>query len=278
MLPLQLYLDESGHASRHPIVAVAGFLGTAEAWSDFPARWNGILSSHGVVPPFHMTDFEAKKAQFRGWDETRRRALLAPLMDEITARPLCMIGTALAVDRFNALDWDIYPEYQRIENPYHWAMQDVLRHAVKASDDPDLPECHGERIATVIAAQQEFQGAADGYYRATAFSERKLVARAMFSDQAEFPQLQAADIAAFELRWKITRPDLDRFPWCEIVKTGRTVLSVRGIDPSVFLPRDGGPVYDMTVSKQRRPVDVMLKMKDTKARRNQGKRSRKPPS
>ena len=39
--------------------------------------WNGILSRHGVTSPFHMTDFEAKQAQFRGWDEARRRALLA---------------------------------------------------------------------------------------------------------------------------------------------------------------------------------------------------------
>ena len=275
MLPLELYLDESGHASRHPFVAVAGFMGTAEAWSDFAAKWNAILVSHGVIPPFHMTDFEAKKAQFHGWDEARRRALLAPLMREITTRPLCMVGAALSVETFHALDWSMYADYQPIENPYHWAIQDALRQAVKASDDPDLPECRGERICAVLAAQPEFQGAADGYYRATAFHERKLAERATFGEPGELAQLQAADIAAFELRWKITRPDLNRFPWCEIVKAGRTVLSVRGIDPSVFLPSCEGPEYDMTVSRQRRPIDVMLKMTDTKARRNQGKHSRK---
>lgn len=203
---LDFYVDESGHSSTHPVVVVAGFLGSADAWVGFRDNWNAILAEHGVTPPFHMTDFEAKIGQFQGWDEhTQRRPLLKSLVDEIVCRPLYLLGAAVSVEVFKRVEWD--DRMEPLEDPYHSVLQDVLQLAVTVSDDPDCPDVNGERIAVVIAKQREF-GAVDGgtaslYYEALAQwpANGKLVKAAVFGDQEEFPQLQAADIAAFELRW-----------------------------------------------------------------------------
>lgn len=228
-----------------------------------------------------MTDFEAKKGQFAGWDEAKqRRPLMAALMREITTRPLILIGAAMTVASFGKINWTAYPEFEPFEDIYHLVMFDALRTAISLSSDshPNAAPFNGESIGVVVAKQLEFGaspdgGIADGYIRATAAlaADGKLTGAATFGDPAHFPQLQAADIAAFELRWKITRPDLSRFPWAALEETGRVSLYLRDIDVTGTFPsypRDGRTGDDVLILKLKSDRKV-------KAIANQGKRSRK---
>jgi hypothetical protein len=238
---LSLYLDESGHSASMPLVVVAGFMGRVSAWRGFAKSWNRVLRKHGVTPPFHMTEFSAKSYQFEGWDETKQsRPLMAALMREVTTRSIVMLGAAMTVESFKQIDWSVYPEFEPLEDVYHLVMQDVIRLALSVSSDPhpNAAPYSGDKLAVVIAKQPEYGAHAASYYHATAAlsDDTRLVNAAVFADQIEFPQLQAADIAAFELRRKIARPDLNRYPWAEMEKVRQICLYVRGVDVGTTFP------------------------------------------
>jgi hypothetical protein len=220
-----------------------------------------------------MTDFERKIGQFKGWSEhKRRRPLMKNLMDLIVdVRPL-VVGSVISVSDFNSIDWRVeFPNLEPIQDVYHLALQNVLRFTLVASEDQTMPEMNGDKIGVVISQNREFGGAAANYYLAFAeiWGQGKFVKAAVFGEPREFPQLQAADIAAFELRWRFMMPPITRYPLTRLLEIGRMSVSVRGVHP---LPLAGvGTIEEDTV----RPI--VLERSDSKRVRNQGKRSRRKP-
>jgi hypothetical protein len=271
---IRLFLDESGHSSRHPVVVVAGFIGIAEAWEGFAERWNAILSEHGVVSPFSMKDFESNRQQFKGWDEeTQSRPLMKALLDEICGRNIFLCGAAVSVDQFKLFSWSTaYPGSDPPTDSYHLAMQEVISAAIKIcntrSDPSAAPE--NNKLAVVLANVQEFEAAAKAYLRAIEYfnSTSTLLQSATFGSQTEYPQLQAADLAAFELRWRIMRPDIRRYPWQRILeaKQGFDCVQLFGIDAATVFPE-----RQFEADPKRA---VILPNSDQKRARNQGRKSR----
>jgi hypothetical protein len=51
---LKAFLDDSGKAEEHPVVVVAGFLGTTSMWDQFDVRWRAFLDQFGIRR-FHIT-------------------------------------------------------------------------------------------------------------------------------------------------------------------------------------------------------------------------------
>jgi hypothetical protein len=239
-MTVRLYLDESGHSASHDYVIVAGLIGTAEAWRGFEERWNALLAEHGVVAPFHMTDFEAKQRQFKGWDEVaRRRPLMKALMDEISDRLLFLCGAAISVQSFKTFDWETgFPGAEPLEDPYHLAMQEVIRECVQICNSGTRIPKDGVKLEIVMAEQPQFRAMAAAYYRATQHFDTSatLAPEVTFATPIECPPLQAADIAAFELRWRITRPDLRRYPWARLCEKGADLVHLRGIDAKKVFP------------------------------------------
>jgi hypothetical protein len=270
---VHLYLDESGHSSRHPYVVVAGFIGIAEAWEGFKAKWNAILELHHVKPPFHMTDFEAKKEQFEGWDEEKqRRPLMKALMDEVASRQIFLFGAAVSVEWFKSVNWrSEFPGSEPPEDPYHLVMQDAVHEAKRVcavGSEVAGIGASGNKLAVIMEEQRQFEGAAQAYYRAIhAFDETDtLLKAATFASGEEYPQLQAADIAAFELRWRLTRPDIVRYPWARIQEKGVQQVYFRGIDPKAAFPE---------WSYEPDPDPPLVLQVTGKRTANQGKRLRK---
>jgi hypothetical protein len=72
---------ETGHATR---VTVGGSVASCEDWLALDAEWCALLNRFRLAE-FHMTDFEANRGPFKGWEKTpeRHRDLLAPLLDVI---------------------------------------------------------------------------------------------------------------------------------------------------------------------------------------------------
>lgn len=81
------FFDESGHSASTKTVAIAGAMTTPKRWGNLRVKWKAALQRHGVQL-FHMKDFENRHGEFEGWDETRKRALLAELFRAITEFPL----------------------------------------------------------------------------------------------------------------------------------------------------------------------------------------------
>ncbi len=270
MALVHLYLDESGHSTSHRFVVLGGLIGVSEAWDGFAERWNAILGEHRVTPPFHMKDFEAKRRQFKGWDEeTQRRPLMKALMDEIGARRVFLFGAAVSVQWFKGFDWRSgFPGAEPLEDPYHLAMQDVVREAVRVCNTGVHVPATGNKLVVVMSEQKEFQGVAAAYYRAAARFDvtGTLMERASFCRPTECPALQAADIAAFELRWRLTRPDISRYPWKRLTDKPGDNIYLRGIDSRTVFPERTYQADDYRT--------LVLRDSNDKGIRNQGKHSR----
>jgi hypothetical protein len=82
--------DESGFAG-DGYFAMAGYVADHELWAAFDPYWNAILRKHGV-DHFHMKDFAHARGAFEGWDEDRRRPLMADLLEIVTSAPIRAIG------------------------------------------------------------------------------------------------------------------------------------------------------------------------------------------
>ena len=248
----------------------AGLIGIADVWEGFKDRWEAILRKHGVIPPFHMTDFEAKKDQFKGWDEnTQRRPLMKALMDEICARRIFLFGAAVSVEWFRSFDWSGgFPDSEPLADPYYLAMQDVIREGIRVCNTGTSSLTNESKLAVIMGKQKEFQGVAAAYYRAAARfdSTSTLLNVATFVEPVDYPQLQAADIAAFELRWRITRPDICRYPWKRMSEGRANNIFLRGIDSANVFPE---LTYQPTDDNS-----LILMERNQKRKRNQSKKSR----
>jgi hypothetical protein len=83
---LSAYFDESGEHDTQTghlkKLTLGGSIAKTETWDLLSEKWNRILKDFGIEC-FHMTDFEANRGQFEGWDKTqeRRVALLKALLD-----------------------------------------------------------------------------------------------------------------------------------------------------------------------------------------------------
>jgi len=265
---VHLYLDESGHSSSHPFVVVAGFIGIAEAWRGFAEHWNAILSEYKVQPPFHMTDFESKHGQFKHWDENnQRRPLMRALLDEICRRHIFLFGAAVDVKWFCSVDWKSgFPGSEPLSDPYYLALQDVIRSALRVCNTGTSPLISESKLAVTLEQQTEFERVAGAYCRANAYFDvtNTLLDATKFEDPVAFPQLQAADIAAFEVRWRITRPDLCRYPWKRLSEKPINIF-LRGIDSAKSFPELN---YEPTEYKS-----LILIESNTKRKRNQGRKT-----
>jgi hypothetical protein len=223
----ELYADEGGHSADKPFVVMAGYVAPADNWIGFRDEWNAALLGSGLknkngdgVGVFHMTDFESGHESFKGWTQERREKLLAKLFKIIKRRKLHAVGQVVGVDWFNANLLNLSDEnHLPPEDPYHLACQCLLRFVLPdLKTRPSLQEA--ERLAVIIAEQREFGAAANRYMQATAraLSDDKRVVTVTFGKMEDFPQLQAADIVAFELRWRFERPDVDRWPMRQMIE------------------------------------------------------------
>jgi hypothetical protein len=76
---LKAYYDGSGKNDNvTKVLTLAGFAASERIWNRFESEWKDVLERHDVQS-FHMSDAMTFNGQFelhKGWDETRRQALL----------------------------------------------------------------------------------------------------------------------------------------------------------------------------------------------------------
>src|SRR5437868_14206582 len=95
------YFDESGHSASTRVVAMGGAISGPKLWEEARLKWKAALDRFGVRV-FHMTDFENRQGEFGGWDEKRKRGLLAELMTSVES-VVFLIGAAVVVRDFKLL-------------------------------------------------------------------------------------------------------------------------------------------------------------------------------
>ena len=95
MAMFSFYGDASGKEETD-LLAVAGFVATAEEWLNFSRQWDLTLKDFGVAH-LHMKEFAHSIGQFAGWrdDEPKRQQFLSSVRNVIQSHARYLVGAVL---------------------------------------------------------------------------------------------------------------------------------------------------------------------------------------
>ena len=222
------YWDESGHADDPQChhLGIGGLIAPASRWARFEIMWRATLNAFDLSY-FHTVDFVNYTGAFSdrdAWPETRRRALMARLLDAIAeARP--SVHAALS----SLTAWrGLAPKEQGLfQDPWFCCLQECVR----------LASAHcvvdRERIDMVFSQQTEFVGKAAqlwGLMKQSSWPGFGSIGAFAMDDMRRVLPLQAADLVAYEAVKSIgdasgTVRHPARYPFRALV----------GIDPNAFI-------------------------------------------
>jgi hypothetical protein len=182
------FVDEAGHSQdpRRNCLCMAGLIAREE----------------GLTQPFHMMDFAARKREYKGWTEERRRRLLAKLISAIRSTQAIPIGSVVMLRGQDALSEQV----QRTYRDAHFIAFQPLTFNIAAAANMMDPVGQGPGPVTMVYADhpEHSHGLANTKKLWDGLREHnRIVALMMQSYVSETPKdctpLQAADLWAYEL-------------------------------------------------------------------------------
>jgi hypothetical protein len=200
---LTLYCDRSELLKPARIVVVSGVLSDLEHWTQVEAAWCSVLQRFGVGR-FHMTDFEARQQEFKGWSNERRIEFLDSLIGALEHRVVAGFSCAILLDDYDQLDG---PDREIIRHPYAFCGGFVIAHVFRFVD---RYLGNDKSVAFVLEDGDEGRG-----ILLDQLSRRRLgplagrVSSISFADCRELLPLQAADLVAYESAKAIARHATD---------------------------------------------------------------------
>jgi hypothetical protein len=187
VLMLWGFFDESGEHDRLTgqlvRLTLGGCWANFEAWQAFSLDWAAILEAFGVRV-FHMTDFEADRGEFKGWDKRPddHRRLLNGLLDTMIRHIHDYVGFSEATPNGDV-------DFKRI---YEENLVSMIANSSFQSEPAIVLARHNDygpaKIALVVEATE----------RAFAFKGFKIKTWTV-ENPADSCPLQAADLVAYEL-------------------------------------------------------------------------------
>jgi hypothetical protein len=120
------YFDESGHDASTRVVAIGGAIAGPKQWGEHRESWKQTLDKYGIEF-LHMTDFENRQGQFKGWDEERKRGFLSDLMCSFEENAFFLIGAAAVVKDFKRLPFGADKGFV---NPWYFCYQNCFQEAL----------------------------------------------------------------------------------------------------------------------------------------------------
>lgn len=75
----QVYFDDSGTHSGSEIAVAACYMAPVRQWKRFDTAWNKMRSTESF-DVFHMTEFVARRGEFKGWDDQERDRVIRRLI------------------------------------------------------------------------------------------------------------------------------------------------------------------------------------------------------
>jgi hypothetical protein len=219
------YFDASG-AKDQPVVVVAGFVSLAELWQEWEAEWLAKLSEYGLAY-FHYNEISS-------WQEARKSRLIAELSRIIR----CYVAHKAGVAVINRDMGEVFSELELKQwriNAYAVAGRTVAKEmrlwCMRGNGQlPVLVFEHGDdgqgQLAHLLTSQ--------GYPEPIIKHKKKFTDRKGKVHEPAIP-LQAADLLAYELFWRVR----------EHQRTGRIPAEARLSPDLENIPGDYGTVeYD----------------------------------
>lgn len=256
---LTAFFDESGHFATSGFFSVASFVAQKTEWPVFSDNWRTALHESGA-PYLHMREFAHSVGPYASWTERQRRGLMSGCLAAINATRAVAVGAVLQVDDFNVLSDECR---SRMQNPFFCCLQEVVRGAAinGVFEDPSA------KVDMVFSVQDEFHGKAVLLHEAmTRMSDvKKRIGTLSFMDMRDHPELQAADLLAYELRHHYQLgtnrpPPPTRWPFRQIVEHQRNVLGARMLKfiPGWELRAQAESCYDQVMAAVLSDPEVLL--------------------
>ena len=210
------YFDEAGNDEKSKAFCIGGFIAENTHWLEIVKAWVKTLGQAGATC-FHMTDFEARQGEFRGWETARRVKLIDELISIVLAYDVYGIGVGTVKDAYSQIiaqshfisKRNFTPEWWK--HPYLFVFQHCITEAANAADT--LPP--GTRVAFIFDRQPQFQARAEAVYaqlqEQSKWPRSSRLGSLDFDSKDNAVALQVADLAVFEVRkgidFKLLEPE-----------------------------------------------------------------------
>jgi hypothetical protein len=202
------YFDESGIDEKSKTFCIGGFIAQDSDWLDLIRVWLRALNNAGATA-FHMTDFEARRGEFRDWDRKKRFDVFDELVSIVLSYDVYGLGGGTVRDDYQKLIVDsdfitvrkLKPEWWK--QPYLMVFQQVIVEAANAIDHFRSQE----RIAFVFDHQAQFKARAETVYaelqEQADWPRHRRLGSLQFVIKNEAVALQVADLMVYEIRKRL---------------------------------------------------------------------------
>lgn len=208
------YFDDSGthdDTATHTgseIVAVAGYVGTPSEWEALASEWNALLKRE-QLQFYHSVDCAHGREQFVGRDRPACNRIHRAAVEIITARNIVPIGFAVPKASFNESYRQALPEESR--RIAKAAFYNCLLNALTGLALYMNQMAPGEKAAIVVEDSPKTSEAILASYNLAMQRPEwgrlgaGLAGPPTFRDKTGHPQLQAADVLAYEMALSLRR-------------------------------------------------------------------------
>lgn len=215
LMPIQVFIDDSGGRNQGTHFVLAGLAGDAESWVEFSEEWELCLGASPCLTRLKMKEAAGLSGEFYGWSVEQRDEKLKALASIINRHPRLAVWSVLELSAYEGLWRPNLPK--PMNEHYFWPFQTVIMAACF-----DLWEMGiRSRFEIIFDEQRVFGPRAKEYYPVTREIMEKvhpepasiLPIEPIFRDDSEFLPLQAADLFAWCIRHNTTNPDNQKFEW-----------------------------------------------------------------
>lgn len=235
LMPIQVYVDDSGGKGHTKHLVLAGLAADAEHWAAFSDEWAECLNTEPKVEVFKMQQAATLNRQFRFWSEEDRDNKLIALAGIINryARQVIYAGIDLEA---HAETWGKYlPKPHK--DPFFYAFLSVILGFNFHLYDKGLREPY----EIIFDEQAIFGPRFKKYYPAIRASMKLkhpkeyeiMPVEPMFRKDDDFLPIQAADLYAWCIRKNSDVPGLETFGWLL-----PHLRNVRGSDYSSYFDKE----------------------------------------
>ena len=121
MVLYKAYFDASGTGHDTHAMFMSGFIATERKWRKWESAWLALLAEYGIKPPFHTTEFETRRGQFREWpNELRESFRLAAIRSLTPPRLNKAFSYGIAVEDLRRLFREFEMPSGAPSSPYAW--------------------------------------------------------------------------------------------------------------------------------------------------------------
>ena len=197
---LKAFFDESGTQAGADVLSIGGYIAHDDSWPTFTAEWQQAMADYGI-DYFHMTDFENRRKQFKGWPEGKRIPRLNRLMTIINRHTLASAGISVDLAAYERILTQEMKE--RIRGPYGLALKSCLASLKRLSKNSNMTEPMS--ITFDFGADQAGAIERETVRVITESEDESRYFSVRFERERHTAPMQAADIAVYDMRKEVAR-------------------------------------------------------------------------